>query len=106
MNHANHEPREVRVMMSNAGRISGPAWLWGTPICAQLNIYRMPTMAAIMSIEVMRQMLVLCNSFHLQTQEGKEELGNCGEVLRFRILLLVRVLKIKLLDENCPSKAF
>lgn len=106
MNHANHEPREVRVRMSNAGRTSGPGWLRGEPICAQLNIYRMPTMAAVVSIEVVRQMLVLYNSSHLQTQEGKEELGNCGEVLRFRRLLLVRVLKIKLLNENCPSKVF
>ena len=63
-------------------------------------------MPTIVSTEVMRQTLALCTSFHLQTQEGEEELGNCGEVLRFRRLPLVRVLKIKLLNENCPSKAF
>jgi hypothetical protein len=43
-------------------------------------------MVAVVSIEVMRQMLIPCSSSHLQNQEGKEELSNFGEVLRFRRL--------------------
>lgn len=82
MNVANYEPREIRVMMGNAGRTSGLGWLWRTSICVQLNIYRMTTMTAAMNTEVMRQILI--NSFQLQTQGGKEELSNLGKVLRFR----------------------
>lgn len=68
--------------MGNAGRTSGLGWLWGTSICLQLNIYRMITMTAAVNTEAMRQILV--NSFQLQTQGGKEELGDLGKVLRFR----------------------
>lgn len=42
----------------------------------------MTTMAAAVSMEAMRQMLI--NSFQPQTQEGREELSNLGKVLRVR----------------------
>lgn len=67
--------------MRNAGRTSGPGWLWETLVYAQLNIYRMPTMAAVVSTEIVRQMLVLCNSSDLESRD------NYGEVLRFRRLV-------------------
>lgn len=84
MNVANHELREIRVMMGNAGRTYGLCWLWRAFICVQLNIYRMTITAADAAVntEVMRQILV--NSFQLQSQGSREELSNLGKVLRFR----------------------